>query len=58
MSLDYGFGTMTATTFSGRRHKMTHKGWRVVKLQNNQSIKYFYKSFNLLRDLLFCNPTL
>ena len=24
--------------FSGRRHKMTHKGWRVVKPQHNQSI--------------------
>ena len=24
--------------FSGKRHKMTHKGRRVVKLQNNQSI--------------------
>ena len=24
--------------FSGRRHKMTLKGWRVVKLQHNQSI--------------------
>ena len=23
--------------FSGRRHKMTHKGWRVVKPQHNQS---------------------
>ena len=27
--------------FSGRRHKMTHKGWRVVKLQLNQSTKSF-----------------
>ena len=25
--------------FSGRRYKMTHKGWRVVKPQQNQSIK-------------------
>ena len=24
--------------FSGRRHKMTHKGWRVIKPQHNQSI--------------------
>ena len=23
--------------FSGRRHKMTHKGWRVVKPQHNQN---------------------
>ena len=26
-------------TFSGRWHKMTHKGWNVVKPQHNQSIK-------------------
>ena len=26
--------------FSGRRHKMTHKGWRVVKPQHNQSKTY------------------
>ena len=25
--------------FSGRRHKMTHKSWRVVKPQHDQSIK-------------------
>ena len=24
--------------FSGRRHKMTHKGWRVIKPKHNQSI--------------------
>ena len=24
--------------FSGRRHKMTHKGWRVVKRQHNQPV--------------------
>ena len=34
--------------FSGRRHKMTHKGWRVVKPQHNQS-----KSQKLLL-LCFC----
>ena len=27
--------------FSGRRHKMTHKGWRVVKPQHNQSFSPF-----------------
>ena len=26
--------------FSGRRHQMTHKGWRVVKPQHNQSIPH------------------
>ena len=25
--------------FSGRWHKMTHKGWRVVKSQHNQSVR-------------------
>ena len=29
--------------FSGRRHKMTLKGWRVVKPQHNQSIVSSYK---------------
>ena len=28
--------------FSGRRHKMTHKGWRVVKPQPTTSINTFY----------------
>ena len=26
--------------FSGRRHKMTHNGWRVVTPQQNQSVTY------------------
>ena len=29
--------SITFLPFSGRRHKMTHKGWRVVKPQHNQS---------------------
>ena len=29
--------------FSGRRHKMTHKGWRVVKPQLNQSTMFSNK---------------
>ena len=28
--------------FSGRWHKMTHKGWRVLKSPHNQSIFFFY----------------
>ena len=28
--------------FSGRRHKMTLKGWRVVKPQHNQKIFFFF----------------
>ena len=35
--------------FSGRRHKMTHKGWRVVKPQLNQSIKFllYFSAYRL-----------
>ena len=32
------FSSISLLPFSGRRHKMTHKGWRVVKPQHNQSI--------------------
>ena len=28
--------------FSGRQHKMTHKGWHVIKLQHSQSIYTYY----------------
>ena len=28
-------------SFSGRRHKMTLKGWRVVKPQHNQKLKFY-----------------
>ena len=31
--------------FSGRRHKMTHKGWHVVKPQHNQSINWLFTTF-------------
>ena len=30
--------------FSGRRHKMAHKSWRVVKLQRNQSNLFSWKN--------------
>ena len=29
-------------SFFGRQHKMTHKGWRVVKPQHNQSVKNWF----------------
>ena len=38
--------------FSGRRHKMTHKGWHVVKPQNNQSIKLMGKFSKWQTDAL------
>ena len=31
--------TISFLPFSRRRHKMTHKGWRVIKPQHNQSIR-------------------
>ena len=37
--------SITFLPFSGRWHKMTHKGWRVVKPQHNQlPITYFWIS--------------
>ena len=35
--------------FSGKRHKMTHKGWRVDKLQLNQ----FVKQINILHVIFY-----
>ena len=48
--------------FSGRRHKMTHKGWRVVKPQHNQSLaihtfffsKYCFTSIYFIKCLFGC----
>ena len=39
LSLSFISSTISSISllpFSGRRHKMTHKGWRVVKTQHNQ----------------------
>ena len=36
--------------FSGRRHKMTHKGWRVVKPQLNQSWDHRTNSKNMNQE--------
>ena len=41
LSLSFISSTISSISFlpfSGRRHKMTHKGWRVVKPQHNQSV--------------------
>ena len=37
LSLSFISSTISFLPFSGRRHKMTHKGWRVIKPQHNQS---------------------
>ena len=45
LSLSFISSTISSISFlpfSGRRHKMTHKVWRVVKPQHNQSIKYWH----------------
>ena len=44
-SLSLSFISLTISSisflpFSGRRHKITHKGWRVVKPQNNQYLEF------------------
>ena len=35
--ISFAISSVSFLPFSGRRHKMTHKGWRVVKPQLNQS---------------------
>ena len=40
--------------FSGRWHKMTHKGWHVIKPQHNQSINYLLLFFWENIVLTFC----
>ena len=44
--------------FSGRQHKMTHKGWRVVKPQHNQcSQNYFTHLYSVIFELHMTKPT-
>ena len=38
--ISFTISSISFLPFSGRRHKMTHKGSRVVKLQHNQSITW------------------
>ena len=60
----YSLSSISFLPFSGRRHKMTLKGWRVVKPQHNQKstpaevgnillwrliMKYFLRSFSPFR---------
>ena len=40
--------------FSGRRHKMTHKGWRVVKPQHNQSVTNTKLSQSMTKSMATC----
>ena len=37
--------SISVLPFSGRRHKMTHKGWCVVKPQKNQSVNEQFLSY-------------
>ena len=45
--------SITFLPFSGRRHKMTQKGWRVVKPQHNQSIPQRQKSHRVQCIFMF-----
>ena len=45
-SLSFIISSISFLPFSGRWHKMTHKGWRVVKPQHNQSILKLNGCFN------------
>ena len=58
LSLSFISSTISSISFlpfSGRRHKMTHKGWRVVKPQHNQSIN---QKVQLSWLLYSCCPSL
>ena len=53
LSLSFISSTISSISllpFSGRRHKMTHKGWRVVKPQHSQSVFSVIFSF-LFKDI-------
>ena len=41
----YTISSISVLPFSGRRHKLTHKGWRVVKPQHNQSLGAHAKKY-------------
>ena len=48
LSLSFISSTISSISFlpfSGRRHKMIDKGWRVVKPQHNQFFAYMWKRF-------------
>ena len=56
--------TVSSLPFSGRQHKMTHKGWCVVKPHHNQTILNFYLTLIKTLDLsrwfssIYFSPTL
>ena len=43
----YSLSSISFLPFSGRRHKMTLKGWRVVKPQHNQSIMEKWENYQV-----------
>ena len=56
----YSLSSTSFLPFSGRRHKMTLKGWRVVKPQHNQihCIEYRYEVWlvNVTSRIRRCSP--
>ena len=41
LSLSFISSTISLLPFSGRQHKMTHKGWRVVKPHHNKRLQFW-----------------
>ena len=57
LSLSFISSTISSISFlpfSGRRHKMTHNGWRVVKPSQNQSIKNLKQSKDVTLHIGLC----
>ena len=57
LSLSFISSTISSISFlpfSGRRHKMTHKGWRVIQPQHNQSI--ITSAFNMMSQRTTIRP--
>ena len=58
LSLSFFSSTLSSVSFlpfSGRRHKMTLKGWRVIKPQHNQSISHKAETCYRKYRLYFCH---
>ena len=57
----YSLSSISFLPFSGRRHKMTLKGWRVVKPQHNQSINWSvtscFRVFPIYLNRFICYET-
>ena len=62
LSLSFISSTISSISFlpfSGRQHKMTHKSWRVVKPQHNQSKKKHNLAFEVFSAIIYkskCDP--